>query len=384
MIALPAATETRARAESFRSRLVEFMLIGGATLVLLPLAWLLRTAIGLDDAELAVSFTAFYAAWVINDPHFAVTYLLFYKDARQRALDSAIPRAQRIRWVIAGVVVPLALAAWAIGALAAHSAQAIGWMVQLMYLLVGWHYAKQGFGVLSVLSARRGVRLSPQERTAILFHCYAGWAFAWANPATPAGEYEEKGVVYTALAHPRWLEIAAGAVLAASTIAVAWVLLARWRRERRTLPLAPLTGLLVTVWSWTIFSSFDPLVRYVIPGLHSIQYLYFVWLMKRNEARAEEGPPAFGRPVAVRLGLLAVSAVGLGAMLFHIRPTFLDTALVPRPPRGQVTTDPLGETPYFAALFVFVNIHHYFMDHVIWRRENPDTRYLFTRPAPAG
>lgn len=383
MIALPAATDTSARAESFRSRLVEFMLVGGATLVLLPLAWLLRTAIGLPDSELAVSFTAFYAAWVINDPHFAVTYLLFYKGARRRALDPAIPRAQRIRWVIAGVVVPLALATWAIGALATRSAQAIGWMAQLMYLLVGWHYAKQGFGVLSVLSARRGFRLSPQERTAILFHCYAGWAFAWANPATPAGEYEEKGVVYTQLAHPRWLEIAAGSVLAASTVAVAWVVLARWRRERRTLPLAPLTGLLVTVWSWTVFSSFDPLVRYVIPALHSIQYLYFVWLMKRNEARAEEGPPAFGRPVTVRLGLLALSALGLGAMLFHIAPTFLDTAFVPKPPRGQVTTDPLGETPYFAALFVFVNIHHYFMDHVIWRRENPDTRFL-REPAPAG
>jgi len=25
---------------------------------------------------------------------------------------------------------------------------------------------------------------------------------------------------------------------------------------------------------------------------------------------------------------------------------------------------------------VVVNIHHYFMDHVIWRRDNPDTRYL--------
>ena len=31
---------------------------------------------------------------------------------------------------------------------------------------------------------------------------------------------------------------------------------------------------------------------------------------------------------------------------------------------------------YFAAIFLFVNIHHYFMDHVVWRRENPDTRYL--------
>jgi hypothetical protein len=32
-------------------------------------------------------------------------------------------------------------------------------------------------------------------------------------------------------------------------------------------------------------------------------------------------------------------------------------------------------------LFVFwicINVHHYFLDNVMWRRENPDTRkYLF-------
>jgi hypothetical protein len=351
------------------------MLTGGATLVLFPLAWMLRTAIGLDSAELAVGFTAFYAAYLVNDPHFTVTYLLFYKDARNRAFGAAFERSQRLRWLIAGIVVPVVLAVWAAAALRLHSAQALGWMIQLMFLLVGWHYVKQGFGVLTVLSTRRGVRVSPRERTVILFHCYAGWAFAWANPEAPAGEFEEKGVVYRALAHPRWLEIGAGAVLGASTIALGWVLFDRWRRERRSLPLAPLSGLLITIWSWTIFSSIDPLIRYVIPALHSIQYLYFVWMMKRNEARAEEGPPSFGRPVAVRLGILALSAVGLGILVFHLGPTFLDTAFVPRA-RGGITTDPLGETPYFAAIYVFVNVHHYFMDNVIWRRENPATRYL--------
>lgn len=356
-------------------RTVEFMLVGGATLVLFPLAWLLRRAVGLDSSELAVGFLTFYGAYVINDPHFAVTYLLFYKDIRNRALSSAFTRAQRARYVIAGLVVPVALAAWAVAALKLHSAQTLGWMIQLMFLLVGWHYAKQGFGVLTVLSARRGARVSPAERTVLLFHCYAGWAFAWANPTAAAGEFEEKGVVYWAPAHPRWLELTTGAVLAASTVALVAVLVAKWRRERQMLPLAPLAGLLVTVWSWTIFSSIDPLLRYVIPALHSVQYFFFVWLMKRNEARAHEGPPSFGRPVAVRLGLLAVSALGLGFFLFRGLPDFLDSAFVPRPARGAAP-DALGETPFFAAIFVGINIHHYFMDHVIWRRDNPDTRYL--------
>lgn len=368
--------------DAFRSRTVEFMLVGGATLILFPLAWLLRRAVGLDSSELAVGFLTFYGAYVVNDPHFAVTYLLFYKDIRNRALSTTFTRAQRARYVVAGLVVPLGLTAWAVVALKLHSAQTLGWMIQLMFLLVGWHYAKQGFGVLTVLSARRGARLLPRERSVILFHCYAGWAFAWANPTMASGEFEEKGVVYWAPAHPRWLEVTTGTVLAASTVALVAVLVAKWRRDRQMLPVAPLAGLLVTVWSWTIFSSVDPLLRYVIPALHSVQYFFFVWLMKRNEARAHEGPPEFGRPVAVRLGLLAISALGLGFFLFRGLPDFLDSAFVPRLARGAVP-DALGETPYFAAIFVVVNIHHYFMDHVIWRRDNPDTRYLRDPEPPA-
>ena len=117
------------------------------------------------------------------------------------------------------------------------------------------------------------------------------------------------------------------------------------------------------------------MLQYVIPALHSIQYLFFVWLMRRNEARAQEGPPSFGRPTAVRLGLLAVSAVGLGWIFFHGAPAALDGFFAPPTRRGHAM-DAIGPTPFLAALFVIVNIHHYFMDYVIWRRDNPDTRYL--------
>jgi hypothetical protein len=243
-----------------------------------------------------------------------------------------------------------------------------------MFLLVGWHYAKQGFGVLTVLSARRGVRFAASERSVILAHCYAAWAFAFANPSRAAGMFEEKGVVYWAPARPAWLELASGTALLLSTLALAFVLGAKWRREG-ALPLTPLIGFLVTIWFWTIYTTVDPLVRYVIPALHSIQYLYFVWLMKRNEARASEGPPLFGPPVQTRLIALALSAVFLGWALFRGVPGLLDTSVASAWP-GEGAPKALGETPFFAAFFLVLNLHHYFMDHVIWRRDNPDTRYL--------
>lgn len=354
------------------SRFVEFLAVGGLTPILFPLSWLARRTLGLDAAEYAVGFTMFHAAHVINDPHFSVTYFLFYRDVKARAFGDAFSRAQRARYWLAGFVVPVALAAWATTSLVTKSAHALGLLIQLMFLLVGWHYVKQGFGVMTVLSARRGVIFSRAERIAILAHCFAGWAYAWASPFDPGREVEEKGVVYMTVAHPRGLEALTFALFVASAVLLVVALGRKWLRERK-LPIGtPLLAMLCSVWAWSIYSSIDPLVRYVVPALHSIQYLYFVWLMKGNQAKEREGPPWFETSAKVRLGILAASALALGWVLFHAAPKVLDAALVSKAERF---TD-LGPTPYFAALYALVNLHHYFMDYVVWRRENPESRYL--------
>lgn len=354
------------------SRAVEFLLTGGASVPLLACCWLLERALGLDSAELLVGFLTFHAAHLINDPHFSVTYLLFYRDVRARLFGSELPRAQRWRYFFAGFVVPLGLLGWGVTALVGHSARSLGALTQLMFLLVGWHYVKQGFGVVTVLSGRRGASYTLAERRALLTHCFAGWAYAWASPFDPGRAVEEKGVIYTTFAQPGWLEPVTRIAFFASLLALLIMLARKWRRERR-LVIGPLLGLLSSVWLWTVYSGLDPLFMYLIPALHSVQYLYFVWLLKRNEAGAHEGPPSFGRPVATVLGAWAAAALALGLVLFHLLPSALDSALVDR--RAARFSD-LGVTPYFAALFAVVNLHHYFMDFVIWRRENPDTKYL--------
>jgi hypothetical protein len=72
--------------------------------------------------------------------------------------------------------------------------------------------------------------------------------------------------------------------------------------------------------------------------------------------------------------------VALAWFLFHGAPEVLDAAFFSR--RGRFV-DPgnLGLSPCVAAFFVCVNIHHYFMDHVIWRRENPEARLLPLAPS---
>jgi hypothetical protein len=375
--AAPAEPANPVRPTSWLRSVSEFFLVGGLTPLLFPLSWLLRKEFGLPSTEYAVGFLFFYGAYVINDPHFAVTYVLFYRDVKARAFGTVFAPGQRARYLAAGFVVPVAIGVWAIAALAAKSAVSLGYLIQSMFLLVGWHYTKQGFGVLTVLAARRGVFFTSRERLAILAHCYAGWAYAWASPSDVGTVVEEKGVVYTTIAHSARLEHLTHAVFLSTILPLAWLLLQKRRREGR-LPIASgLVALLCTVWSWTIYTSIDPLVKYMTPALHSVQYLYFVALLRGNEAREREGPPWFETSRRVRLGTLLLSALGLGWLLFHGAPAVLDSALMPR--LSIRTMSDLGPTPYFAAIYAFVNIHHYAMDAVFWRRDNPTTRYLQTR-----
>lgn len=369
----------------------EFLITGGATLLLIPFAYFFQKSAGLDESEYLVSFAAFYAAYVINDPHFAVSYLLFYKNVGKRVSGEEFTGAQRVRYIVSGFVVPAVLVAWIAVALIQQSAAILGGMIQLMFFLVGWHYVKQGFGVLAVLSSRRGVFLSSLERKLILAHCFFGWAYAWSSPRELGGTYEESGVVYTALSHPAGLMEVSQVLFFTSILGVAWVMIQRLRAKKPLPPLAATCGLFMSVWLWTVYSGFDPLIAYVIPGLHSLQYWYFVYLLKKNEAVSElqsgkvsDGLVArlastFG-PIWGRLGLFFATTVGLAWLFFNGIPSLLDSTVVAT--TATMGTDPdvstvgLGATPYVAAFATFINVHHYFMDHVIWRRENPDTRYL--------
>lgn len=369
----------------------EFLITGGATLLLIPLAIWYREAAGLEHSEYLVSMVAFYAAYVINDPHFAVSYLLFYKNAGARLHGQEFQGAQRVRYIVAGFIVPVVMAAWIAVALVQMSAALLGGLIQLMFFLVGWHYVKQGFGVLTVLSARYGVRFTARERLVAQAHCFSAWAYAWASPRETGGQYQESGVVYTALAHPPGLEQVALVAFVLSSLALVWVVVERIKRKEPLPPPAATTGFFMALWLWTVYSSFDPLIAYVIPGLHSLQYWYFVYLLKKNEARHDDalGKPANSLserlsvmvgPIWGRMGLFFVTAVALAWLGFSGVPEFLDANVVASTAKlgenPDISSVTIGATPFVAAFATFINIHHYFMDHVIWRRENPDTKFL--------
>ena len=308
-------SDLRGRALPWRTEVAEFLLAGGGTLLLLPLFGLSRRLFP-DDAEWTLGFLAFHAAYIINDPHFSVTYLLFYRRVRERAFDRAVPLSQRLRYLWAGAGVPLLLVGWIIWAWSrpseAGAAESMGALFQLMFFLVSWHYVKQAFGILLLLSARRGIRFSLLERRLFLAHCITAWLYARATPFDPGAPQLEQGVFYHSLPHPLWLETATLVPFVLGNVGLAYAVVSFYRRQRSLRAGLPLVVFLVSTWLWVVYVAIDPLLFYVVPALHSVQYLYVVYLERSGAARALEGPPTFGRPVPVVLGTWAFFAIALG------------------------------------------------------------------------
>ncbi len=109
----------------------------------------------------------------INQPHFAHSYRLFYRTFRQKALGTRLPSSLRGRYLIAGLVVPCVLLGFFAAALFARNPRILGYSTNFMFFLAGWHYVKQGYGILVVDSVRKRLPFSGPARALLRANGYA-------------------------------------------------------------------------------------------------------------------------------------------------------------------------------------------------------------------
>ena len=147
--------------------LTDFLYLGGGSLLVLG-AIVLFLPNGISDQQTANLMMMLML--LINQPHFAHSYQMFYRKFRSKAFGSSYARALRLRYIFAGLVIPTVLVAFlAIGTLIAvrtKSTETLGYALNLMFFLVGWHYVKQGYGILIVDSVQKKLPFSERTQNA--------------------------------------------------------------------------------------------------------------------------------------------------------------------------------------------------------------------------
>jgi len=341
----------------------DFLLLGGGSLLAL---FGLRWALG--DAAWAGAWSAgttLALANVANNPHFMHSYQLFYRGFGAKL--TRYPSDLRLRYWLCGVVVPLALLGTMVWAIAAGQPRALGLMANLMFFLVGWHYVKQGYGMAMVDAALKRAFFTDAEKRALLRNAYAVWLLSWLLLNRMLGGVTSSywGVEYVFFPVPAPLAWLACAAATACGLELAWRLLSRLRRGE-AIAWNGLLAYAASGYVWLLIR--DPVLVLWVPLFHSLQYMAVVWRYERNRIHALH--PHDMLPELRIAGFYALG-LGLGYLGFWLLPRILNTHV-------DYDRGLFGTGLFFFLSWIFINVHHYFLDTVMWRKGNPDVqRYLF-------
>ena len=361
-IAIPQVTTLLATAAKPRwllSPAIDLLMIGGGSLLVFLLTYLF---IDKNANTSRMSWTMFYLAFAVNNPHFAASYVLLYGDKRRELFSN-----RRFFW--AGVVVPGLLIAYMAACIVATSPKYLSYAVSVMYFTVGWHYIKQIYGTMVVTAARRGYYFSKTESLVLKSNLYPLWFLSFFSGNLAVREILHYGIGYHTFAVPTYVMPLNYCLILVSLGALVAVLGRKWWLSRQ-LPGWSAACSFVAIYIWYLPGLYHPIFWFAIPFFHSLQYLLFVTTLKKNEfaanATRDGGGSAEVRRRFAKQSLTFVGLIGvLGYLAFDGVPFFLDNFVL--------TYDKQVFGPQLAmfVFITFINIHHYFIDNVLWRHDNP-------------
>lgn len=341
---------------SVLSPIVDLLCVGGLSLIVfIPLLLSGRT-----DLLLIGAGAQAWVATAINMPHFMASYRIVYRS-RQMIMQHKWASL----YVPAALLTYIALALWQ----SQHSPILVIILVSVASAYLAWHYTGQVWGMMASYAYLDGTSFEKTERLLVRtsLRILLVWHVTW--------------FLYTQLRDPTVVKplytlITGGTLVALALGATGLSLM--WRRTGKLPPLRALVAWFA-LFVWYAMMARDPRAIFWIQIAHALQYLAFpirVEINRTTAASPESGRRLGRHMVAYGAGLLAVSYV-----IGQVVPA---TAM-------SVIADVFGEEPGKVApvlVLMFINIHHYFTDGVIWKISNPEVRKeLFahvTRDARSG
>lgn len=334
---------------SMVSPVYDWLAVGGLSmLIMVPLLLSGRTDL--------VMVGAGAQAWVaasINMPHFLASYRLVY-SSRAMVLEHKWASLGIPALLFAYIVVAILLVEWT---------QVLGiGLVTIASVYLAWHYTGQVWGMMASFAWLGGTGFDNTERRLIRtsLRIMLTWHLAW--------------FLYTQLRDPSRVEIVYQVASAATMVAFglgAWGLLKMRRRTGANPPLLAITAWLA-IFVWYAVMARDPKALFWVQMAHAIQYLSFPIRVEFNRANGagtvvrDREHSTSGRAI-LHMVAYGVLLLGISLLVAQVMPVALMGVI------GSV----FGEVPARAApilILMFINIHHFFTDGVLWKISNPAVR----------
>ena len=330
---------------------VDALVIGAGSLALYLL---FRAAPEWAASERVVSFGAFMV-WVVNYPHFASTNVRLYGS-----------RAGMGQYPLTAALVPMLVFGAVVASFASPAVVAPAF-VMLYQLWSPYHFSGQTIGITMLYARRNDYVLDGWLRRALSTFVVGTFVVQAARFETGDHDTAFFGVTYPSLGLPGWADDVAAGVMWSAGAAFVALLGVRMRSTRRMVPWI----VLVPVLAQFVWFAATPVgyFYYLVPFFHSLQYLLVVWNLQLGQRANSTGAAPSSRFVA-RESLRWVAIIVLGGYaMFWLLP--------------QIGAQ-LGRSMAFSTAIVLagLQLHHFFVDGVIWRLRNEGVRSPLSSSVP--
>jgi len=235
----------------------------------------------------------------------------------------------------------------------------------LMLLTVGWHYTKQVFGCMMVYGYFDGYKMTQAQRDLTKRALLTIWVmnFVYTNIGGAQNVFSQ--FRYYSFDLPDIAGPLSQLLVLGGLVLVIWKVFYANYRDHGAVPSVNMLVPFVALYVWWMPETRQFEFYFLLtPMFHSLQYLAFVYKMEHTRLRAEPRRE-------LKATVLVTGLVMAGWLAFEMVPNTLDTALG--------TFGAWHMFFFFTAAMLFINVHHYFIDNVLWRFKDPEVRaYLLS------
>ena len=332
---------------------VDAFVMGGASIALYAACLLLE---GNSGGAMLISAWEKFAivTAAMNGSHFAATSYRLYRSPqamRQFPLTAALVPVVVLAGVAASFRWPLAIAPY---------------FIKLFLLWSPYHYSGQTIGLTALYARRANVTLEPAERMALDGFVFSTFLASIGRAEAQLNRFDFLGdIAYPAFGLPSWVATVFMGSMAACGAAFLFFA-ARRAKRGQGLPwivfLAP-----ATQFVWLVLGPSSALFYPFVPMFHGVQYLFISWFLHLQERRLEGAPRSLAGAATETFRWGGWSFVGYFVLFLAI---------------PKILAELTGLSFLFTtAVFTGgVQLHHFFVDGVIWRLRTPHLSRAMTAP----
>lgn len=231
-------------------------------------------------------------------------------------------------------------------------------MLITQVIMSGHHYCMQAFGVALAGGEERGYKLTDRQKKILRINLYALWAMNLLSGFAFLAILNNRTFAYHSFQLPAPISMASYTFFAITFALVVFKVIL----PQKKLPPFQAAIPILSIWIWL-----QPFVQpygyqfLVVPIAHGAQNLFFAYKVELNNFDQSRMLVKSVTGKVLSLVLLSAATMAIGYLSFHTIPVMLDKA--------RLIAD-LTPNFFFLAAFILISTHHYILDSVVWRHDS--------------